>query len=83
MKSLLRPFVALLAVTPLHALAVPSTVSFSARIADSGRPVTGEHTFVFKLWNGPDPTTAVSLWEETEQLVVSDGVVADPLAGSR
>jgi len=79
MKTLLRLLVALSLAAPLHADAVPSTLSFSARIQDNGRPVTGAHAFVFTLWDGADPSTAVKLWEEEKSLPVADGVVTSAL----
>ena len=69
------------AATPL-----PGTLSFSARVADSGRPVTGSHVFIFRFWDcdGTDTTACVApsahvLWEETQTLTVSDGVVTAAL----
>lgn len=78
MKSLLRLFAALSLAAPLCAAAVPSTVSFTARIQDSGRPVTGSHAFVFRIWSGPDNTSTL-IWEETKTLAVADGVVSSAL----
>jgi hypothetical protein len=66
---------------PALAFAVPTTLSFSARIADSGRPVTGSHAFVFKFWDcdGSDPATCVEgdnvVWSETQSLTVNEGIV--------
>lgn len=61
-----------------------STLGFSARIADNGRPVTGSHAFVFSFWKvetGGDPTlgTGDLLWTESQTLTVNDGVVAAAL----
>ncbi len=69
----------------LAAAAVPQTMSFSARIADNGRPVTGSHTVKFAFWDcdGSAPLTCVDpanvLWSETQTLTVSDGVVTTVL----
>lgn len=63
------------------AAAVPGTLAFSARIADAGAPVTGNHTVKFTFWDcdGTDPVTCVDptnvLWTETQTLTVTDGVL--------
>ncbi len=82
-SKLSRLTFAFLAVAPALAFGVvPETVSFSARIADNGRPVTGAHSFTFKFWdcNDADPLVCVPddpeasppapspnvLWRETQ-----------------
>lgn len=88
-SKLSKLMLALLALAPALASAeVPATVSFSARVADNGRPLTGSHTFVFKFWDcdGSDTTTCVAdadgapsanvLWRETQTVDVKDGVVS-------
>lgn len=85
-SKLLKLIAASLLLSPLLALAaVPSTLGFSARIADNGRPVTGTHQFVFKLWTvatgGTEGTD--DPWIEpatgTASLAVADGVVTATL----
>lgn len=78
-SKMLRLFVASVLLTPVLALAaVPATVAFSARIADSGKPVTGTQSFTFVLWN--DPTAGTAVWTEgPRNIPVNDGVVATAL----
>lgn len=85
-RSTLRLTVASLLLSPALALAaVPGTISFSARIADNGRPVTGTQGFVFRLWNDPtaSDTAANLVWQEpatgTKDVVVTDGVATAAL----
>jgi hypothetical protein len=64
--------------SPLVARAVPSTVAFSARLADNGKPITGSHSFVFKFFDAP--TGGTELWgsmpaDAPVSLTVTDGVV--------
>jgi hypothetical protein len=80
-KASIASLLALLLALPVASLAaVPQTLAFSARIADNGRPVTGNHTVKFAIWDcdGTDPTTCLDpadvLWSETQTLTVSDGV---------
>lgn len=53
----------------------PTTISFVARLADNGTPVTGNHDFVFSLYD--QPTAGNVVWKETySQLAVPlDGVL--------
>lgn len=65
--------------SPLSAWAVPGTVSFSARMADNGRPVTGTHAFTFKFFDAPTAGTELWKWSATDvpaSLAVADGVVS-------
>lgn len=57
--------------------AVPTTLGFSARIADAGTPVTGTHSFTFTLWDVETGGAAGSNdpWTETQSLDVTGGVV--------
>lgn len=81
-NKLLKLAASLLLITPAIALAaVPSTISFSARIGDNGRPVTGLQSFTFTFWTveaGGTPGTD-DVWTESRTLTVSDGVVATSL----
>ena len=54
---------------------VPSTMSFVARLADSGVPVTGAHTFQLDLFDAA--TGGTSKWTETHAAVIvpPDGVL--------
>ncbi len=86
MKKLPIATLALFLSIPSAALAaVPPTLAFSARIGDNGRPVTGDHTVTFAVWNcdGSDPLTCVDttnrLWMETQTLAVNDGVLSAAL----
>lgn len=65
----------------LAAAAVPAGVGFSARIADNGRPVTGNQSFTFTLWDVPTGGVAGvdDVWTEARTIAVSDGVVATTL----
>ena len=80
--SLVSLFALCLSLPFAAAAAVPGTLAFSARIADSGKPVTGSHTVKFAFWDcdGSDPSTCVDptnvLWSETQTLTVSDGVLS-------
>lgn len=59
----------------LAAATVPSTIAFSARVADNGQPVAGTATFVLDLFN--DPTAGTSVWTETHtNVTVTNGVVS-------
>jgi hypothetical protein len=65
-------------ISGLGEAAVPQTLTFSARIADAGRPVTGPQSFTFTFWDvatGGTPGTN-ALWTETAALEVADGVVS-------
>lgn len=85
--NLLGSMIFLAALAPSVAGAVPQTITFSARIADGGQPVTGSHEFIFRFWNcdGTNPTTCIPdsivtpsanvIWRETQTLTVSNGVV--------
>jgi hypothetical protein len=80
MKKAFGLLVASLLLSPLAAEAVPGTLPFAARIADNGRPVSGNHDFTFRFYDGPDVTVATLLWEEAKPgLAVTDGVVATAL----
>lgn len=75
--SLLLAFLAL--ASPLAARAVPGTVSFTARLADNGKPVTGTHNFTFKIFDAL--TAGTDLWDWSASatpasLPVNDGVVS-------
>jgi hypothetical protein len=70
---------AALAVSPLAALGSPGTVSFTARVADNGRPLTGAHAFTFKLFDADTAGTELWKWSATDtaaSLTVNDGVVS-------
>lgn len=82
MRTTTKLTLALFLSLPLAAsAAVPTTLAFSARIGDNGRPVTGNHTVKFAFWDcdGSNPATCVDptdvLWSETQTLTVSDGVL--------
>ncbi len=79
MMRLGKLLLASLLLSPVLALAaVPSTVAFSARVADNGSPVTGSQSFTFVLWN--DPTAGTAVWTEgPRSITVNDGVVATSL----
>jgi hypothetical protein len=73
-----RLLVALFALTPALALgAVPTTVGFTARIADNGHPVVGTHSVTFKLFDAA--TEGNLVWEETKDVAVNDGVATAAL----
>jgi hypothetical protein len=76
---------ALLVLAPMAAsAAVPATISFTGRVADSGAPVTGSHSLTFTLWDvdtGGTPGTN-DLWTETKSVTVQDGVLAVSLGDS-
>ncbi len=70
--------VATLLLSPVLALAaVPSTVAFSARIADGGAPVTGTQSFTFKLFDALEAGNEI--WSEPKDLIVNDGVATTSL----
>ncbi len=72
----------LLALPPAALAAIPQTLSFQARIADNGQPVTGPHGVKFTFWDcdGSDPLTCVDptnvIWTETQTITVSDGILS-------
>lgn len=77
-KNSWKIVVALLALSPALARAVPSTVGFSARLSDAGTPVSGTHTFTFSFWDvatGGD-AGANRLWTEDVTLAVANGAVS-------
>lgn len=77
-RQLSKWMIALLVLPPgLAMAAVPATLSFSARIADAGTPVTGSHAFGFAIWDVESGGTAGSnvVWGESQTLTVNDGVV--------
>jgi hypothetical protein len=53
----------------------PTTVSFAARLAENGSALSGNHDFVFALYD--QPTAGMQLWMEsqTQVAVPADGVV--------
>lgn len=57
-----------------HAQPVPQGVSLTARVVDNGQPLSGNHDFVFELWDAADGGTLH--WTETHgQHPVMDGLV--------
>lgn len=58
-----------------RAQGTPPTISFVARLADNGTPVSGSHDFVLKLFDAPTGGTAA--WTETRNgvTVPTDGVL--------
>jgi hypothetical protein len=63
------------------AQAVPSTVTFTARIADNGVPATGSHDLGFALFSGPTGGTAV--WSEGPvSVTLADGLVYHELGSA-
>ncbi len=80
---LLRPLIAvtLLASTLALAQAVPTQVSFTGRVVDSGAPVNGSRDFVFKLF--PTVMLGTEVWSETRNAIpVVDGAVNVALGAS-
>jgi hypothetical protein len=72
-----RLFVALvgLASTVAAAQGVPTTVSFAANLKDATGPVTGQHTFLFSLYDGL--TGGTQVWSENHSGVqVNQGFVS-------
>jgi len=58
-----------------HAQGAPGTISFVARFADNGTPITGAHDLVLALFDAP--TGGTSVWDETRTGVTipSDGLL--------
>jgi hypothetical protein len=58
-----------------RAQGAPQTMSFVARLAENGTPVTGAHDLVLALYDAP--TGGTSIWSETRNgvMVPSDGVL--------
>jgi hypothetical protein len=87
MKIILpRLLVALLFFSPVAAPAVPTTIGFSARVADNGRPVSGTHAFGFKFFDALEAGTELwkhSATDEPAMLVVNDGVVSYALGSDQ
>ena len=72
---------ALLVTTAAIAQSVPSKLSFTARIVDSGAPVSGNRDFVFKLF--PTLMAGTEVWTETRNAVpVVEGAVNLDLGAS-
>jgi hypothetical protein len=66
--------------------AVPTTIGFSARVADNGRPVSGTHAFGFKFFDALEAGTELwkhSATDEPAMLVVNDGVVSYALGSDQ
>jgi hypothetical protein len=84
MRKLLKLLSAItfLALPLVSSAAVPQTLSFGARIADAGTPVTGSHSFEFAFWDCDGVATvscidpANVLWHETQTREVKDGVMS-------
>ncbi len=55
--------------------AIPSTVSFTARVVDdtSGKAITGSHHLAFEIFDAQ--TNGNSLWQEGRDLEIDDGLV--------
>ena len=61
--------------------AVPTVVNFSARLTDSGAPVTAQRNFVFKLFL--TPMGGSELWSETRNMLqVTNGTINVDLGAS-
>jgi hypothetical protein len=58
-----------------HAQGAPGTISFVARLADNGAPITGSHDLVLELFDAQ--TGGTSVWSETRTNVTipSDGLL--------
>jgi hypothetical protein len=78
----LAALAALVAVAPASARAdVPSTISFTGRLSNTGGPVNGSVTLVFDIFDAV--TAGHSVWQETHGSVqVSAGLVFADLGGS-
>jgi hypothetical protein len=63
MKTILALLITCAAATSAFAQGAPATVSFAARLQDSGQALTGNHDFVFALFDAP--TAGTNLWQET------------------
>lgn len=60
---------------------VPTTVAFTGNLAGSGGPATGNHNFVFKLFDAA--TGGANPWTETQNaLTVNNGIVYATLGSS-
>ena len=65
--------------TASHA-AVPSTINFQGRLADSaGKPIKGTVSITFSIYNVPSGGSA--LWTETQSVLVSSGVYTVAVGG--
>jgi hypothetical protein len=82
-RKILKLALATLLLTPAFALAaVPSTMAFSARVADNGQPVNTPQNFTFKLWDVATAGTVGvdDIWTESQTgIAVNNGVVATTL----
>lgn len=61
-----------------QALTVPTSLTFVGRLADSGVPVTGTHTLIFKLFNASN----TKVWEESHIGVTVDAGMVNFALGS-
>ncbi len=72
MKTILAVLLTCVAATSVFAQGAPATVSFAARLQDAGQPLTGNHDFVFALFDAP--TAGSNLWQETRTgVALQDG----------
>ncbi len=55
------------------AFAIPSQIALTARISDSGSPLTGAHTVTVRLHSAL--TGGLPTWTETHQVTITDGVL--------
>jgi hypothetical protein len=68
----MRPFVALLALSPALAHAAPTELVWQGRLLDAaGAPISGEHDVSFSLYAAAEGGTP--LWSETDRLTLADG----------
>ncbi|MDP1822697.1 MAG: hypothetical protein Q8L48_05630 [Archangium sp.] len=73
--------VSLLVASLASAQAVPTQVSFTARLVDAGAPVQGNRDFIFRLF--PTVVAGTEIWSETRNTVaVVDGAVNLQLGAS-
>jgi hypothetical protein len=72
MKTILSFLITCALASSAFAQGAPATVSFAARLQDSGQALTGNHDFVFALFDAP--TAGTNLWQETRTgVAVQDG----------
>ena len=81
MKSLLTTLLLITGISmaqPPNQPSVPQTISLQAMITDTlGVPITdGTHNFTFRI-ERPAPMGVVqTIWEETKQVAVADGLIS-------
>lgn len=80
MRQSLLAVTTLLVASQAFAGTVPAKMSFAARLSDQGKPVTGDHALIFRLFT--TATDGTALWEESQNATADDGFVAVELGGT-